>query len=185
MKNEQRKSTQNKEQVEKKIVLDASAIYNGVLSQSLPGKKYLPQCTIYEIEGMLRGEAFKEEITSTDNVIVLDPEPSSITTIIESAKKTGDIEELSDCDIHVLALAFDLKDKKQNPIIISDDYDIQNLAEHLGLMCRGVHWKGITKVHEYFWLCTGCGTKTKEKQNQCIECGSPMKRKTLKKKIRK
>ena len=84
----------------------------------------------------------------------------------------------------MLLFTLSQEDKKQNPTIISDDYDIQNLARHLGLKCRGVHWKGITKLHEYFWLCTGCGTRSKEKQDICIECGSPMKKKTLKKKIR-
>jgi UPF0271 protein len=176
---------ENSNQKEKNFVLDASAIYNGVLSQNLPGKKYLPHCTIQEIEDMLRGEAFKEEIANTDNVVVLEPENSSITIITDNAKKTGDIEELSECDIHVLALALDLNKNKQYPMIISDDYDIQNLAKHLGLKFRVVHWKGITKLHEYFWLCTGCGAKSKEKQDTCIECGSPMKKKTLKKKIRK
>ena len=182
---EQIAHTKNKKQSEEIFVIDASAIYNGVLSQHLPGKKYLPQCTIYEIEGMLRGEAFKEEITRTGNVIVLDPASSSITTVIENAKSTGDIDELSDCDIEILAIALELKIEGRNPIIISDDYDIQNLARHLKLKSRGVHWKGITKLHEYFWLCTGCGAKSKEKQNQCIECGSPMKKRTLKKNIRK
>jgi len=167
------------------FVLDASAIYNGILSQNLPGKKYLPQCTIYEIEGMLRGEAFKEEIIRSDKVIVRDPDDFSVNVITESAKKTGDIVELSVCDIRILALALDLKNNKENPVIISDDYDIQNLAKHLGLKCRGVHWKGITKLYEYFWLCTGCGTKSKVRRDICIECGSPMKKKTLKKKINK
>ncbi|MHA1243828.1 MAG: hypothetical protein ACTSXA_03230 [Candidatus Heimdallarchaeota archaeon] len=185
MKNEQKTSTQNKNRIVNNFVLDASAIYNGVLSQNLPGRKYLPQCTLYEIEGMLRGEAFKEEITNTDSVLVLDPENSSVTIITDKAKSTGDIDELSDCDIQILALTLELKNKKLNPTIISDDYDIQNLAKHLGLKCRGVHWKGITKLHEYFWLCTGCGAKSKEKQDLCIECGSPIKKKTLKKKIRK
>ncbi|MHA1185449.1 MAG: hypothetical protein ACTSSK_01035 [Candidatus Heimdallarchaeota archaeon] len=174
MKNEQKTSTQNKNRIVNNFVLDASAIYNGVLSQNLPGRKYLPQCT-----------AFKEEITNTDSVLVLDPENSSVTIITDKAKSTGDIDELSDCDIQILALTLELKNKKLNPTIISDDYDIQNLAKHLGLKCRGVHWKGITKLHEYFWLCTGCGAKSKEKQDLCIECGSPIKKKTLKKKIRK
>jgi UPF0271 protein len=185
LKNEKRSYKQSKNQNQKNFVLDASAIFNGILSQNLPGRKYLPHCTLHEIEGMLRGEAFKEEITSTDNIIVLDPEKKSVSTIITNAKNTGDIDELSDCDIQILALAFDLEQKNENPTIISDDYDIQNLARHIGLNCRGIHWKGITKLHEYYWVCLGCGVKSKKKQNTCIECGSPMKKKTLKRKIRK
>lgn len=167
------------------FVLDASAIYNGILSQNLSGKMYIPQCTILEIEDMLRGEAFKEEIIRSDKIIVRDPDDFSVNFITEGAKDTGDIVELSICDIQILALAFYLKKQNENPVIISDDYDIQNLAKHLGLKCRGVLWKGITKLYEYFWLCTGCGIKSKVKRDICIECGSPMKKKTLKKKIKK
>ncbi len=42
-------------------VLDASAIYNGVLTHNISGVKYIPQCVLEEVRGMMRGEALIEE----------------------------------------------------------------------------------------------------------------------------
>ena len=169
---------------EKSFVIDASAIYNGVLSHKLLGKKYLPQCVTYEIQGMYRGEALLEEISVKKDVVVTIPTIESIKAIDDYAKRTGDIAELSECDIKVIALAYEIQLQGQSVEIITDDYDIQNLANYMNIPYKGIYWKGITWVHEYTWVCTGCGFKTKEKMETCYDCGSPMKKKVQKKKKR-
>ena len=169
----------------KVFVLDASAIYNGILTHNLVGMKYLPDCVVDEIKGMLRGEAIIEEALLYDDVKIASPEPESINKIKDIAQKTGDIQELSDCDIAVLALGSSIYSENNQMRIISDDYDIQNLAKHIGLPYRGIQWKGITHTHEYLWICTGCGIISKDKIDTCIECGSEVKKKTQRKKIGK
>jgi UPF0271 protein len=166
-------------------VLDASAIYNGVLTHNISGKKYLPQCVLDEVRGMMRGEAIIEEALLYEELQIIVPNDEILNGIKKQAKETGDIHELSDCDLAVLAVARELEMKEFAVVILSDDYDIQNLANHIGLVCKGIHWKGITSIHEYFWICPGCGNKTKTQTDGCLECGTKMIRKTHKRKIRK
>ena len=165
-------------------VLDASAIYNGVLTHNISGEKYVPQCVLEEVKGMMRGEAIIEEALLYDELQIIVPDSKILNQIKNQARETGDIHELSECDLAVLALAKSLELEIQNIIILSDDYDIQNLANHIGLVCKGIHWKGITSVHEYTWICPGCGNKSKKQVENCIECGTKMIRRTHKKKIK-
>ena len=161
---------------EKAFIIDASAIFNGILSHKLHGRKFIPQCVTIEIENMYRGEALLEEIAVKRDVIVTIPENSSIAFIKDHATKTGDMAELSECDIMVLALAYELQINSNSVEIISDDYDIQNLADHLKIPYKGIYWRGITHVHDYSWVCIGCGYKSKKQLDICFECGSPMKK---------
>jgi len=169
---------------EKAFVIDASAIFNGILSHNLHGKKYLPQCVTYEIEGMHRGEALLEEIAAKKDVIVTIPDKTAFTEVNHQANETGDIAELSECDMSVVAVAFELQSKNNLVEIITDDYDIQNLANYMGIPYKGIYWKGITQIHVYSWVCTGCGFKSKKQTNSCFECGSTMKKKVQRKKKR-
>jgi len=166
-------------------VLDASAIYNGVLTHNISGVKYVPQCVLEEVRGMMRGEALIEEALLYEELQIIVPDKVILSELKKQARETGDIHELSDCDLAVLAVARSLQMKELDAIILSDDYDIQNLANHIGLVCKGIHWKGITSIHEYSWVCPGCGNKSKTQTDNCIECGTKMKRKTHKRKIRK
>jgi UPF0271 protein len=166
-------------------VLDASAIYNGVLGQNIIGLKYIPECVLSEIRGMLRGEAIIEEALLYEDLKITSPNKNSVNKIKKYATETGDIQELSQCDLSVIAIAMDLISQEESVMILSDDYDIQNLAIHIGLSCRGIHWKGITKIHSYQWKCPACGAISDKKISDCIECGTKMVKKTLRKKIRK
>ena len=150
---------------EKAFVIDASAIFNGILSHNLHGKKYLPQCVTYEIEGMHRGEALLEEIAVKKDVIVTIPDKTAFTEVNHQANETGDIAELSECDMSVVAVAFELQSKNNLVEIITDDYDIQNLANYMGIPYKGIYWKGITQIHVYSWVCTVCGFKSKKQMN--------------------
>jgi rRNA maturation endonuclease Nob1 len=167
------------------FILDASAVFNGILSRSLPGKKALPDCVLFEIQGLLRGVAVLEEIHSDPHTQSYLPTKESLEFITAEAKKTGDIQELSACDLAVLALAYDFKEKEKNAMIISDDYDIQNLAVHLSIPYRGVYWKGIKWLYAYKWVCPACGSTSKEKRTHCLECGTEMKKVFKKKRAKK
>ncbi|MBD3191713.1 MAG: hypothetical protein GF308_13785 [Candidatus Heimdallarchaeota archaeon] len=165
---------------EKVYVLDASAIYNGILARNLDGRKFIPECVVAEVEGMFRGEALIAEGYSQKDVFTMLPTDASFKRVNVSAKETGDIQELSECDCSVLAIALDLLEQDFTVEILSDDYDIQNLASFMSIPYSGVAWKGITRVYRYYWVCPACGMKSKQKMKRCIECGTPMKRKSRK-----
>lgn len=165
-------------------VLDASAIFNGFHSRDTKEQKYFPECITKEIQGALRGEVLLAEISQRLDLIQVTPTVKTIKFIQDQAYETGDIDELSSCDVEVLALAYSLKMEGYRVELISDDYDIQNLASHLSIKCRGIYWKGISSIHEYSWICIGCGFKSKDSLEYCTECGSPMKKKTKKRKLK-
>ncbi|MFW9923853.1 MAG: NOB1 family endonuclease [Candidatus Thorarchaeota archaeon] len=174
-------NAENTTPIKKAFILDASAIYNGILSQNLVGFKYVPLCVIDEIQGALRGEVLLSELSSNKNIIHSTPGKESILKIKEMAKNTGDLTELSKCDINVLALALDIQSNGYQVEIISDDYDIQNLAKTAKIPYRGIYWKGITSVYNYYWECIGCRKRSSIQIDTCIECGSEMEKKVKKK----
>lgn len=94
----------------------------------------------------------------------------SLERAIEASKKTGDDGRLSPMDLTVLALALDV-----NGTILSDDYSIQNTAHVLGLECRPVGTKGITKVAKWSYRCIGCGKWYKQTMPECPICGSALR----------
>lgn len=160
----------------KNYVLDASAVFNGILSTTIHGTKYLPECVLREIEGIFRGESLIAQAKQKKNVIILSPSKAAKKYVITQATKTGDIKELSDCDLEVLATAYELHQQGIATILLSDDYDIQNLASYLNIAYRGIYWKGIEWVYEYIWVCPACGAKSKEPQKDCPICGTALKR---------
>src|SRR5256884_5011990 len=78
----------------------------------------------------------------------------------EASRKAGESGYLSKADREVLALALVLKLDGHEPIIVSDDYAIQNLAEHLQIGHSSLANFGI--VHRFDWImyCPPCYTRT-------------------------
>ena len=177
--------TSNKSSNRKKIyVLDASAIFNGFHSRETMEIKYFPECITREIQGALRGEVLLAEISQKPDLVQAIPSKEALKHIQDQAYETGDLGELSSCDIEVLALAYSLKEEGHIVEIISDDYDIQNLASYLSIKCKGIYWKGISSRYHYYWICIGCGFKSKDSLEYCTECGSLMKKRTIKRKLK-
>ena len=100
----------------------------------------------------------------------------SIDFIKKTSIKTGDIGRLSDTDIDILALAYNLKKDKKNPIILTDDYSIQNVAEFLNLKYENLNQSKITKKFKWTCRCPGCGKTYKEHQKICSVCGTEIKK---------
>ncbi len=100
--------------------------------------------------------------------------------IVEDASsKAGESGYLSRADREVLALATDLKLDGQAPVIVSDDYAIQNLADHLQISHSSLANFGI--VHQFDWImyCPACFRRYKPPMKKCRVCGTELKRKVL------
>ncbi|MFH8086966.1 MAG: ribonuclease VapC [Candidatus Aenigmatarchaeota archaeon] len=100
-------------------------------------------------------EEIKDRLTSfkfsTLNIRVENPLEKSIKEIEETAKKTGDLEKLSKTDIKLLALT---KEKKIS--IVSDDRNIQNVAEKIGIKYISIFSKKISKLITWKKYCKNC-----------------------------
>jgi len=100
----------------------------------------------------------------------------------DASRKAGESGYLSKADREVLALALDLKLDGHEPVIVSDDYAIQNLAEHLQIGHSSLANYGI--VHRFDWImyCPACYRRYKPPEKSCRVCGTQLKRKVLSKK---
>ena len=106
------------------------------------------------------------------NLRVEDVENRYIEKVIEGAKKTGDIHRLSKTDVKLIAKALELseKDGKNDVIILTDDYSIQNLAMYFGIRFENVVQKTISKAFKWVKVCKGCGRRIED--DVCPVCGS-------------
>ena len=114
---------------------------------------------------------FLESLISAGKVKVLVPSKESVEAVVEAARKTGELNELSEADIEVLALAYELK-----ATLLTDDYNLQNIAKTLGIPFKTLK-RGIKRVIRWNYVCIGCGKRFSEMppEGVCPDCGSPVK----------
>ncbi|MEM5794030.1 MAG: ribonuclease VapC [Candidatus Aenigmatarchaeota archaeon] len=100
-------------------------------------------------------EEVKDRLTSLKvsglNLKVENPSRESIKEVKKIAKETGDLEKLSKTDVKLLALA-----KEKELVIVSDDRNVQNVAEKIGIKYISIFSKKITKLITWKKYCKNC-----------------------------
>jgi UPF0271 protein len=99
---------------------------------------------------------------------------------VEEARKaaieTGDLEGLSLTDLSLIGLAIALK----NPVVLTDDFRVQNVLLHLGIDFEPAGEIGNKTIREeWAWTfrCMGCGRYYPESPgSDCPVCGSGLKK---------
>jgi UPF0271 protein len=104
------------------------------------------------------------------------PSKKSLQHIKKTIIKTGDIDRLSNTDIEILSLAYELKKQDKRPVILTDDFSIQNIAEYLGIEYEGINQLKITKKFKWYCRCRGCGKKFQKNLKTCPICGAEVKK---------
>lgn len=162
----------------KTYVLDASSIIGGFYSKKHPN--YIPTVVLMEIKDV-KSQMIIEEALDGGNLILLDPSPRDMQEIEQVLKKSGDILRLSSEDKSVLGLALKLKRLKMNPVVVTDDYSIQNVLNLINIPYRSVLTPGIKNTIQWIQLCKGCKKKYPSTYSfkDCEICGSPIIRKKL------
>jgi len=146
------------------FVLDANAIIN---VKRVEGKELYSTAEVAE---EIKDSESKLLLTSLD-VNISEPSSGSVGKVKEAAEKSGDMEKLSRADISVLALALDL-----GATLLSDDYDLQNVAHSLGVKVKPVLFEKIKEIREYSKICPGCRKKYPPGSDECDVCGTELKR---------
>ncbi len=108
------------------------------------------------------------------NIRIEPPLQSFILEVIAKAKSTQNNEELSRTDIEVLAKALECSGK-EDTILITDDYAIQNTAIHLGIKVAPAGQKKIKDVLIWEKYCIGCKRRFKQ-GDECPVCGTALKK---------
>ncbi len=100
-----------------------------------------------------------------------------------SATSVGDSYFLSETDSQILALALELKTSGYYPLIITDDYSIQNVATQIGIEFASLATFGIRRLLEWVRYCPACHREYPANYNsrKCRVCGTQLKRKPRKK----
>ena len=104
-----------------------------------------------------------------------------------SATLVGDTFFLSEADRQVLALALELKTHGYSPLIATDDYSIQNVANQMDIEFASLATFGIRFRLQWIRYCPACHKRypADYKSRRCEVCGTELKRKPLRKKFLK
>ncbi len=121
--------------------------------------------------------------TENRKLMVRSPKNSVFQEILEASRKVGDMRYLSEADLQVLALALELKGRGLNPVIVTDDYSIQNVANKIGVEFTSLMTFGIKFRFKWILYCPACYRKYPPdyKFKVCEVCGTELKRKPTKK----
>ncbi|MGB9987284.1 NOB1 family endonuclease [Salarchaeum japonicum] len=100
------------------------------------------------------------------------PDEAAVNAARQAARRTGDLDTLSDTDLRLVAAAHEL-----DATLVTDDYAMQNVASDLGVPVDVVQQEGITETREWVFQCQGCGRTFDEDRERCPVCGSSLTRK--------
>ena len=154
-------------------VLDSTAFYAGIpFSSNEPN--YTTSLVYNEIEHIKKDHDAIQILIETKRLMIRDPDHQFIITANNTAKKSGDIPNLSDEDISTIALSLQL-----NAELVTDDFAVSNVAKNLGIKVIPVMTNGIKKVVTWKYYCPGCKTNF-SKITECPRCGNRLKRKPSK-----
>jgi len=165
------------------IVLDTSAFIAGFDPLAVPEKQYtVPEVKKELIAGSMPWMRFNAAIENR-KLTVKNPKSSVLQEIQEASRKVGDMRYLSEADLQILALALELKGRGLSPLIITDDYSIQNVANKIDVEFTSLLTFGIKFRFKWILYCPACYRKYPPdyKFKICEVCGTELKRKPKKK----
>lgn len=165
------------------IVLDTSAFIAGFDPLALLERQYtVPEVRRELVEGSMPWIRLNAAFEN-GKLLVRKPQEAFSIEIINASRKVGDMRYLSEADIQVLALALELKGRGLNPLIVTDDYSIQNVANKINVEFTPLLTFGIKFRFKWTLYCPACYRKYPPdyKFKICKVCGTTIKRKPKKK----
>jgi UPF0271 protein len=168
----------------KAIILDTSAFVAGFDPFSINEELYtVPKVREEITESSMAWMRLRTAIES-GKLKVRSPKKVFVANARESATLVGDTFFLSETDLQVLALALELKRLGYSPLIATDDYSIQNVANQISIEFTSLATFGIRSQLQWVRYCPACRKRysAKYKSKKCDICGTELKRKAVKKK---
>lgn len=162
-------------------MLDTSAFLSGFDPLSANGNQF----TVPNVEQEIRPNSivFIRFRTAVENgkVKIRSPDEKFFNKIKSSANKVGDAFFLSETDLQLLALALELKELGCNPLIITDDFSIQNVATKVEIQFSSLVTYGIRRLLTWIRYCPACHKEYAADYDgtKCTVCDTDLKRKPL------
>lgn len=160
------------------LILDASAIINYLAKfGNIDKEAYITASAINEI----RSEASSlriDQLVLTGKLHIAHPDEVYIKEVIRTARRIGNIHDLSNADIETLALALKFVKEGKKAILITDDYSMMNVAYALNIRFKSLLVKPIREYREYIYICQTCHFSTREPPSdlKCPHCGDMLVR---------
>jgi UPF0271 protein len=160
------------------LLLDASAFIAGYEASDVDAVQY----TVPSVREELKQGSFPR--IRFDNAVrnrrlkILAPNAEYVVGVREVIKEMGEEGVLSEVDSQLLSLGLQLKSEGLEPVIITDDYSIQNVSDRLGIGFRAMTTHGIKRQFEWTIYCPGCRRTFPAPQPDgvCPVCGTELKR---------
>ncbi|MFX1513830.1 MAG: NOB1 family endonuclease [Promethearchaeota archaeon] len=159
------------------FILDSSAIINArqVENYLHIGRLFTTDSVLSELRDRMSSFHF-DILYESGYLSISEPSLGSIKKIREMARKAGSLRNLSKTDVDVLGLALDFRE--ENPIIISDDHEIQNIAALFSLSYQpSPNGKQIKEIISWKFVCLSCNHSFSYETEICPDCGGLVKRK--------
>jgi UPF0271 protein len=130
-----------------------------------------------ELQGGKVNSATEAPLINEASIRVLIPTKASIGRVNETAEAAGELS-LSETDRSIIALALDLENKGYEPVLVTDDYALQNSAGMMNLPFQPYAEKGITNLYKWRLVCPGCFKEYKFSRTMetCPVCGTKLRR---------
>lgn len=123
-----------------------------------------------------------EEAINLGLITLATPSTSSIKSVEEASRQIGCLHKLSRVDIEIAALALQLSRSGAKVVVITDDYELQNLLLYMGIDFKPLRTAGIRELRVFEAFCPVCGyTPAKPSEEICPFCGSKIVRKVVEK----
>ena len=161
------------------LLLDTSAFISGyeMLDASLD------HITVPEVAEELREGSLTrlrlENAQRSGRLKVFIPDPRYLEEVEAITLQLGERGVLSAADKQLLALGLQVREEGGEPVIVSDDYSVQNTADRMSLGFQSLSTRGIKRRFEWTIYCPGCKRVFEEPQREgvCPICGTQLKRK--------
>lgn len=164
------------------LILDTTAFVAGFDPSSVRGEQYTVPAVEREImESSMAQVRFKVAVESGRLRIVM-PNEAFLDKVKALATAVG-TSFLSEADLQIIALASQLKARGHSPLVVTDDYSVQNVVKHMGMEFAPLVTFGIRLPLRWIRYCPGCCKKypVEYRSKRCCICGTELKRKPLKK----
>ena len=127
---------------------------------------------IEEVSHIKRASGAIDALIDSKALSLFDPDGVHLKSVVTAARATGDIVRLSNADISVLSLAFQV-----GGTLVSDDYAVANVAKALKIKVEHSLGKGLTEHREWTVYCSGCAKTFPPEKKVCPNCGNSLRRK--------
>lgn len=159
-------------------ILDASAFYAGVPFRS-PDECHTTPLVYDEIMHIKKDHDALGMLIETNRLKINEPRTEFTQDAKKAARTTGDLEQMSEQDISVIALCIETGGE-----IVSDDFAVLNVARNIGLKTSSIMTNGIRNVGRWIYYCPGCGIHHNNRHSnikkECPVCGTSLKAKLFK-----